>query len=266
MTIMNVTAVAPNAVSTRSVWRLRKTKPAIGSVYGVTSQAPALLIIRPDGGPRSRLMRQARLLSLLSLAWMTVEAVVAIVAALLAGSVALLGFGLDSLIELTSAITILWLYTGSRAGSEAAERRAQQLIAMCFAALALYLAFDAIDTLAGATRPDVSWLGVAVTAGAIVFMPLLARAKGRVARELSSAATAGDAAQSWLCAITAAAALVSILANATLGWWWLDPIAGLGIAGLAVREGRQAWAGEVCADCAPIGLESAERCRPNGCR
>lgn len=196
---------------------------------------------------------------------MTVEAVVAIFAALVAGSVALLGFGLDSLIELTSASTILWLYTGSRGGSEQAERRAQQLIAMCFAALVLYLVFDAIDTLASGTHPDVSWLGVAVTVGAIVVMPLLARAKGRVARQLSSAATAGDAAQSWLCAITAAAVLVSILANSALGWWWLDPIAGLGIAGLAVREGREAWAGEVCGDCTPIGFASAERRREDGC-
>ena len=196
---------------------------------------------------------------------MTVEDVVAIVAALVAGSVALLGFGLDSLIELISASTILWLYTGSRGGSEEAERRAQQLIAMCFAALALYLAFDAIDTLVSGTHPDVSWLGVAVTAGAIVFMPLLARAKSRVARQLSSAATAGDAAQSWLCAITAAAVLVSILANDGLGWWWLDPIAGLAIAGFAVREGREAWVGEVCGDCAPIRFESAERRGEDGC-
>jgi divalent metal cation (Fe/Co/Zn/Cd) transporter len=228
-------------------------------------QAPPLPIIRPDGMPRSRLIGRARMLSLLSIGWMTVEAVVAIVAALVAGSVALLGFGLDSLIELTSATTILWLYTGSRGGSEAAERRAQQLIAMCFAALALYLAFDAIDTLAGGTHPEVSWLGVAVTVGAIVFMPLLARAKGRIAQQLGSAATAGDAAQSWLCAITAVAVLVSILANDGFGWWWLDPVAGLGIAGLAVREGREAWAGEVCGDCAPIGFESAEPRRKNGC-
>ena len=91
-------------------------------------------------------------------------------------------------------------------------------------------------------------------AGAIIVMPLLARAKGHVATQLGSRATAGDAAQSWLCAIIAAGALVSVLANAALGWWWLDPIVGLGIAGLAVREGREAWAGEVCADCAPIDL------------
>jgi len=239
-----------------------------GSVVGVSSsQAPALPAIGVDGRPPSRLMRRAWTLSLLTIGWMTVEAAVAIIAALVAGSVALLGFGLDSLIELGSASTILWLYTGDRGGSDAAERRAQQLVAVCFAALALYLAFDAIRALATGAHPDVSWLGVGVTAGATVFMPLLAKAKGRLARQLGSAATAGDAAQSWLCAITAAAALVSILANAALGWWWLDPIAGLGIAGLAVREGREAWAGEVCDECAPIGFEltdgSGERdCTP----
>lgn len=228
-------------------------------------QTPVLPIVRLDGAPRARLMRRARTLSLLTIGWMTVEAAVAIVAALAAGSVALLGFGLDSLIELGSASTILWLYTGTRRGSDQAERRAQQLVAACFAALALYLVFDAVRTLAKGSHPEVSWFGVAVTAGAIVFMPLLARAKGRVARQLDSAATAGDAAQSWLCAITAAAALVSILANDASGWWWLDPIAGIGIAGLAVREGREAWAGDTCGDCAPIGLEPADRGGEHGC-
>jgi divalent metal cation (Fe/Co/Zn/Cd) transporter len=196
---------------------------------------------------------------------MSLEAGVAIVAAFVAGSVALLAFGLDSLIELTSAGTILWLYTGSRHSSDAAERRAQQLIAACFALLALYVAFDAIDTLAGGSHPGTSWPGVAVAAGAIVFMPLLARAKGRVATQLGSTATAGDAAQSWLCALSAAVILVSILANTALGWWWLDPIAGLAIAGLAVREGREAWAGEVCGDCAPIGFEPRADGRGENC-
>jgi divalent metal cation (Fe/Co/Zn/Cd) transporter len=188
---------------------------------------------------------------MLSMSWMSIEAGVAIAGALAAGSVALLGFGLDSLIELASASTILWLYTGSRDGSAAAERRAQQFVAICFAAVALYLAIDAITTLAGDTRPAVSWPGAAVSAGAIVVMPLLARAKGRVAIQLGSGATGADAAQSWLCAIIAAATLVSILGNGALGWWWLDPVAGVVIAGLAVREGREAWAGELCADCAP---------------
>jgi divalent metal cation (Fe/Co/Zn/Cd) transporter len=223
----------------------------------MSSQAPSLSVIQPGGGTRWRLVRRARTLSLVTIAWMTVEAAVAIGAAVVAGSVALLGFGVDSLIELASASTILWLYTGSRGDSDAAERRAQQLIAVCFGALALYVAVDAIDTLAAGAHPETSWPGLAVAAGAIVVMPLLAHAKGRVAAQLGSAATAGDAAQSWLCAISAAAVLVSILGNAALGWWWLDPIVGLGIAALAVREGRDAWAGEVCGDCAPVGFEPA---------
>jgi divalent metal cation (Fe/Co/Zn/Cd) transporter len=197
----------------------------------------------------------------LTIGWMTVEAGVAIVAALVAGSVALLGFGLDSLIELASAGTILWLYSGTQAHREDAERRAQQVVALLFGALALYVTVDAIRTLAGGSHPETSWLGVAVSVGAITFMPLLGRAKNQVAAALGSAATAGDAAQSWLCAIAAAGVLASILANATWGWWWLDPIIGLGIAGLAVHEGREVWAGKVCADCVPVGVERDDCCR-----
>lgn len=230
----------------------------------MSSQAPSLPVIRPVDRDRSRLVNRAKTLSWLSIGWMTIEAAAAIVAALIAGSVALLGFGLDSLVELASASTILWLYTGNRGGSVAAERRAQQIIAGCFAALALYLVFDSISALAGNRHPDTSWLGVAVAAGAIVFMPALATAKGRVAAQLSSVATAGDAAQSWLCAISAAAVLLSIFANGVLGWWWLDPLTGLGIVALAVHEGRKAWAGEVCADCAPIGFQSGSGC-DDGC-
>jgi divalent metal cation (Fe/Co/Zn/Cd) transporter len=223
----------------------------------MSSEASPLAVVPPTAGQRSRLVRLARTLSVLTIAWMTVEAVLATVAALAAGSVALLGFGLDSVIELLSASTILWLYSGSRNGSERAERRAQRLVAVSFAALALYLVFDAIKTLADGTHPSTSWLGVAVSVGAIVVMPMLARAKGRVATQLGSAATAGDAAQSWMCAIIAAAALVSLLANSALSWWWLDPIAGLVVAGLAVREGREVWEGETCADCKPVGFDSA---------
>jgi divalent metal cation (Fe/Co/Zn/Cd) transporter len=197
-------------------------------------------------------------LSLLSVVWMTVEAGASIMAALVAGSVALLGFGLDSLIELASASIVIWRFTGDRIRSDAAERRAQQLIAGCFAVLALYLLYDGVTTLVGGQHPTVSWVGVAVSTGAIIVMPGLARAKNRVAAQLGSGAVSGDAAQSWLCAIAAAGVLASILANAALGWWWLDPIIGLGIAGLAVHECREAWAGEVCADCAPVGFEASE--------
>jgi divalent metal cation (Fe/Co/Zn/Cd) transporter len=224
----------------------------------MSSQASSLPVVEPGGWTRSRLVRRARLFSLLSIGWMTVEAGVAIAAALAAGSVALLGFGLDSLVELASASTILWLYTGSRDGSVTAERRAQQVVAVLFVALALYLAFDAITTLAGGTHPGMSWAGVAVSVGAIVVMPMLARAKGRVATQLGSRATAADGAQSWLCAIIAAAALISLLANAALGWWWLDPIAGLGIAALAVREAHESWQGDACGACAPFGFGNTD--------
>jgi divalent metal cation (Fe/Co/Zn/Cd) transporter len=230
------------------------------------STAAPLVSDAQRSGERSRLIRRARALSVLSIAWMTVEAGVAIIAALVAGSVALLGFGLDSLIELASASVILWLYTGSRDGSESAERRAQQLIAGCFALLALYLLYDGITTLAAGSHPETSWPGIAVSFGAMIVMPLLARAKSAVATQLDSAATEGDAAQSWLCAISAAGVLVSIVANTALGWWWLDPIAGLGIAVLAVHEGREAWAGEVCAECAPVGLsQRSDGCGDNCC-
>jgi divalent metal cation (Fe/Co/Zn/Cd) transporter len=217
-------------------------------------QTSSLRHLSPPVSERARLVRRAKALSWLSVGWMAVEAGVAIVAALIAGSVALLGFGLDSMIELASASIIIWRFTGARHQSESAERRAQQLIAVCFAALALYLAFDGIKALAEGSQPAVSWAGAAVAAGAVIVMPLLARAKGRVASELGSAATAGDAAQSMLCAIAAAGVLASIIANAALGWWWLDPVVGLGIAGIAVHEGRRAWTGESCGDCAPVGF------------
>lgn len=220
----------------------------------MSSQAPPLLG-SPNVTDRSRLVRRAKALSLLTIAWMTVEAGVAISAAVIAGSVALLGFGLDSLIELASASTILWLYTRRLGDSDRAERRAQQVIAGCFAVLALYLLFDGISTLATGMHPETSWPGAAVSVGAIIVMPLLAHAKTQVAAELGSAATAGDAAQSWLCALAAAGVLVSVLANAAFSGWWLDPIIGLGIAALAVHEAREAWRGEACADCAPVGLD-----------
>jgi len=225
-----------------------------GYCWGVSAPVSSLVVSSSRAVDRGRLVRRAKLLSWLSVAWMAVEAAVAIVAALLAGSVALLGFGLDSLIELASAGVVIWRFTGARSQSEVAERRAQQLIAGCFAALAVCLAFDGIRVLVTGSHPDVSWPGVVVSIGAILVMPLLARAKSRVAVRLDSAATAGDAAQSWLCAIAAAGVLVSIVVNSVLGWWWLDPIVGLGIAVLAVHEGREAWAGEVCGDCAPVGF------------
>ena len=214
---------------------------------------------------REQLIRRAKLLSWLSIGWMTVEASVAIAAAVLAGSVALLAFGGDSLIEMASAGTILWLYSAS-ANPHERERRAQQLIAACFAALAFYVASDALRTLAARSHPAVSWLGAGVSLGAVIFMPQLARTKRRLAEQLGSIATAGDATQSWLCVAGAGAVLLSIIANTAAGWWWLDPIVGLVIGVIAAREAHRTWNGRGCTDCAPISFDApAGRDRDGGC-
>ena len=228
-------------------------------------QAPTRPVTQSAEAEHSRLARRARALSWLSIAWMTIEAGVATIAALTAGSVALLGFGLDSLIELASASIVIWRFTGARARSDAAERRAQQFIAACFAALAAYLILDAFRIVATGARPDASWPGAIVAGAAVILMPWLSLEKGRVAAQLGSAATAGDAAQSKLCAIAAAGVLASILANAALGWWWLDPAIGFAIAGLAIHEYRKAWAGEACGDCAPIGFQPPTTPAACGC-
>jgi divalent metal cation (Fe/Co/Zn/Cd) transporter len=230
------------------------TEPLQLPITQINSSHPASNVAR------DRLVQRGKALSILTLVWMTVEAGVSLAAAVAAGSVSLLGFGLDSVIELASAGTILWLYTHQRSSNTRAERRAQQLVTFGLLALAIYVTLDAIHALATESHPHTSWLGVGVCAGALVCMPLLAGAKSRVAAQLSSAATAGDAAQSRLCAISAGAVLISLLANHLAGWWWLDPITGLGIAGLALHEARNAWAGEVCADCAPMRLQDSDTC------
>ena len=203
-----------------------------------------------------RLAARARLLSWLSLAWMTVEGAVAIIAGIVAGSVALVGFGLDSAIEGFASTIIIWRFTGARIHSEAAERRAQKLVAIQFFVLAPYVGFESIRALAGGHHPEESLVGIALAAGSVVIMPLLGRAKQRLALQLGSAATKGEGRQNMLCAYLAGALLVGLLGNALFGAWWLDAVVGLLIAAVAVQEGVEAWKGEGCDDCTPIGFES----------
>lgn len=193
-----------------------------------------------------RAARQARLLSWLSLAYMAAEGTVAIIAAILAGSVALLGFGLDSVIEGLASIIIVWRFTGTRTLSETAETRAQKAVAVTFFLLAPYIAYDAISTLLAGHPAETSWLGIAVSVASLIVMPALGIAKKRIGARLDSGATAGEGTQNLLCAYLAAAVLIGLLANTWLGWWWLDPLVGLGIAGLAVYEGIETWRGEDC--------------------
>lgn len=197
------------------------------------------------------------MLSWLSLAWMTVEAAVGVAAALAAGSVALLGFGLDSVVEGAASVIVIWRFTGARVLSESAEMHARQAVAASFFVLAPYIAQDAIRTLIGGHHAATTWVGIALAASSIVVMPLLGRAKVRLGRQLDSAATAGEGAQNNLCAYMAAGVVVGLAANTAFGWWWLDPVIALGIAGLAFREGVAAWRGDACSDCSPLGFESA---------
>jgi divalent metal cation (Fe/Co/Zn/Cd) transporter len=211
--------------------------------------APDRVVGSPPGelaGGRDRLVARAKALSWLSLAYMTAEGAVAITAALLAGSVALLGFGLDSAVEGLASIIVIWRFSGGRQLSDRAELRAQRLVAVSFFLLAPYIAQDAIRTLAGDTRPHISWLGIGLSVSSVIAMPVLSRAKQRVASRLGSGAVAGESAQNMLCAYLALGVLTGLSLNAGFGLWWADPVAALAIAAVAVREGRQSWRGDGC--------------------
>jgi divalent metal cation (Fe/Co/Zn/Cd) transporter len=202
----------------------------------------------PEPGEREGLVRRAKLLAWGGNAWHLVEFAIAVGAGISAGSIALIGFGADSLIEASSGLVVVWLFTGRRLGSERAERRAQQLVAASYALLVIYIVVEATRTLIGGDHPGASWVGIGLAAFTAPTMPLLARAKRRVGHQLNSAATVSEAEQNQICAYLSVALLVGLLANALLGWWWADPAAALVIAGLAGREGWQSWKGESC-DC-----------------
>ena len=193
-----------------------------------------------------RLARLARFLASLTLVWLGIEGTVGVVAGVLAGSIALVAFGLDSAIEGFASVIVIWRFTGSRTVSPAAERRAQQWVAVSFFLLAPYVAVEAIETLIEGAAAETSWLGIMLTAGTLVLCPWLGRAKQRIGVKLSSRATYGEGTQNVLCAILAGAVLVGLAANTLFGLWWLDPAIALVIAGACVREGQKAWRGEEC--------------------
>lgn len=197
---------------------------------------------------RARLERQARQLAWGGNAWHLVEFGIALFAGIGAASIALIGFGADSLIEAMAGFVVLWLFTGARVGSHSAERRAQELIAVSFFILAAYVGIESIRSLVGGHEPEASWLGIALAAFTAPTMPLLAMAKRKVGRQLHSAATVKEASQAQLCAYLSVALLIGLLANALAGWWWADPAAALVIAAVAVREGRETWRGEGCCE------------------
>jgi divalent metal cation (Fe/Co/Zn/Cd) transporter len=172
------------------------------------------------------------------MAWMTAEAAVAITAGIAASSIALVGFGLDSVIEFFAATVVVWQLRGQE---EDRETKAVRLIGVTFFALAAYLAAESIHDLISQARPELSIAGLAVTAAALVVMPSLALAKRSTGRALGNRTLLADAAESAFCAFTSAAALLGVGLNGGFGWWWADPSAALVIAALAVKEGIEAW-------------------------
>lgn len=193
---------------------------------------------------RARLGRRARLLAGTSVAYNLVEAVIAIAAGLAAGSVALVGFGLDSVVEVSSGLIILWQFRHHL--PESRERQALRLMALSFFALAAYVAFESVRALLVGHDPETSRVGIGLAIASLCLMPFLSWAQRRTGRALGSNAVVADSTQTLLCTYLSAVLLVGLLANATLGWSWADPVAGLVIAAVALKEGRDAWRGESC--------------------
>jgi divalent metal cation (Fe/Co/Zn/Cd) transporter len=194
------------------------------------------------------LNRRSRWLAYATTGYNLVEGMVAIAAGAVASSTALFGFGLDSFVEVSSALVVIWQFRARL--PESRERLALKLIAVSFFALAAWVGFSAVRALFGDGRAESSPVGIGLAAVSLVVMPLLVWAKRRTGRELGSATVLADSTQTLLCTYLSAILLAGLVVNATLGWSWADPIAALAIAAVAGREGVQAWRGKAC-DCVP---------------
>ncbi len=214
------------------------------SCHGTCADSPPAL--------RAATVRRALRLEYLTVGWNIVEGVVAVTAALVAGSVAILGFGIDSFVESASALVMIWRLRAERdqrkseAQLEHIERRARRLVAGSLAILAAFVSWDASNTLWTGDRPAFSPIGMALLIISVAVMVWLARAKRQVARELGSEALEADAFQTTACWWLSIAALAGVGLNGAFGWWWADPVAALAIAGLILREAREAWIGKAC--------------------
>jgi divalent metal cation (Fe/Co/Zn/Cd) transporter len=213
----------------------------------MSAQTPATPVVARAN--KARLGRRARLLAAASVVYNVVEAVIAISAGLVAGSIALVGFGLDSMVEVSSGLIILWQFRHTM--PETRERQALRLMAVSFFALGGYVAFESGRAMLGGADPDASAVGIGLAVASLVIMPALSWAQRRTGKALGSNAVVADSTQTMLCTYLSAVLLAGLVLNATLGWSWADPIAGLVIAAVAVREGVQAWRGEGC--CGRIG-------------
>jgi divalent metal cation (Fe/Co/Zn/Cd) transporter len=193
---------------------------------------------------RGVLTRRVRVLVAATITYNVAEAVVALTAGTIASSAALIGFGLDSIIEVASAAAVAWQFSGR--DPEARERAALRIIALSFFALAAYVGVESVRALAGASEPQPSTVGIALAALSLVVMPFLSHAQRRAGRELGSASAVADSKQTLLCTYLSGILLLGLLLNSVLGWSWADPLAALVIAAVAVKEGREAWRGHRC--------------------
>ena len=201
---------------------------------------------------RAQLVRRSRALAWFTIAWNTIEGAVGVLSGLAAGSVALIGFGVDSYVEVFAGAVIIWRLSKERHGdavSEAAERRAVRIIAATFAALAVGIAVESVRKLITSDQPDPSSVGIALTIVSLAIMPALARAKRRVGEQLGSRAVTADATQTTLCVWLSAIVLGGLVANAVLGWWWADPIAAFGVVYVAGQEAREHWQADQLDEC-----------------
>jgi divalent metal cation (Fe/Co/Zn/Cd) transporter len=210
----------------------------------------------PSPARREALARRIRLLVIATISYNVIEAAAALTAGTLASSTALIGFGLDSVIEVSSATAVAWQFSArDHVVREARERRTLRIISVSFLALAAYVSTDAVRALAGTGDADRSLPGIVLAALSLAVMPFLSAAQRRAGRELGSASAVADSKQTLLCTYLSAVLLVGLVLNATLGWSWADPIAALVIAAIAVKEGRDAWQGKGC--CAPTATPVA---------
>src|SRR5579862_7464038 len=203
---------------------------------------------------RSQLVQRGRTLEYFTVAYNAIEGLVSIIAGLIAGSVSLVGFGLDSMIEVTSGAALLWRlhHDLNESRREAVERITLRIVGWCFIALAVYIAFDSGWTLVQHEKPERSIPGIVVAAVSVVVMPLLARAKRRVAKGIGSAAMKADSRQNDFCTYLSAILLGGLLLNAALGWWWADPVAGLVMVPIIAKEGIDGIRGKGCQKCGCI--------------
>ena len=221
------------------------------------------LTLGPSPTERARLGRRAQLLAAASVSYNLIEAGIAITAGAVAGSVALVGFGLDSVVEVSSGLIILWQFR--HAMPEAREQQALRLIALSFFALAAYVTVESARALLGGAEPDASPVGIGLAVASLAVMPVLSWAQRRTGRQLGSNAVVADGTQTLLCTYLSAVLLLGLVLNATLGWSWADPLAGLVIAAVAVREGIEAWRGEGCCTAPATGHTDDHEDKGRGC-